>query len=65
MVIWNLFGDFYTLLHFGPYPYSYLRIGPDYEELTDGQDHSESQEDFEEPQVHAHLRSDYLLGIAC
>jgi hypothetical protein len=49
MVIWILFGDSYALLHFGPCPYSYLRIGPNYEELTDSQDHLEAQEDFEEP----------------
>jgi hypothetical protein len=35
-------------LHFGPCPYSYLLIGPDFEELTDGQDYPEAQEDFEE-----------------
>jgi hypothetical protein len=49
VVIWILFGDFSALLHLDPYPYSYLRIGPDYEELIDGQNHPEAQEDFEEP----------------
>jgi hypothetical protein len=29
-------------------PYSYLRIGPDHEDLTDDQDYPEAQEDFEE-----------------
>jgi hypothetical protein len=48
-VIWILFEEFCAFLHFGPYPYSYLRIGPDYEELTDGQDYPEAQEDLEEP----------------
>jgi hypothetical protein len=35
-------------LHFDPCPYSCLRIGPNYEELTDGQNYLEAQEDFEE-----------------
>jgi hypothetical protein len=35
-------------LHFGPCPYSYLRIEPDYEELTDSQDYPEAQENFKE-----------------
>jgi hypothetical protein len=42
VVIWILFGDFCVLLHFYPCPYSYLQIGPHYEELTDGQDHPEA-----------------------
>jgi hypothetical protein len=48
MVIWILFVVFCAYLHFGPYSYSYLRIGPDREELTDDQDYPEAQEDFEE-----------------
>jgi hypothetical protein len=48
VVIWILFEEFCAFLHFGPYSYLYLRIGPDYEELTDGQDYLEAQEDFEE-----------------
>jgi hypothetical protein len=48
-VFWILFAIFCALLHFGPCPYSYLRIGPSYEELIDDQDHPEAQEDFEEP----------------
>jgi hypothetical protein len=50
-MIWILFGEFCAFLHFGPYSYSYLRIGPDHEELTDGQDYPEAQEDFEETLV--------------
>jgi hypothetical protein len=37
-----------VFLHFSPCSYLYLRIGPDYEELTDNQDYPEAQEDFEE-----------------
>jgi hypothetical protein len=37
-----------VFVHFGPYFYSYLQIGPDYEKLTDGQDYPEAQEDFKE-----------------
>jgi hypothetical protein len=48
VVIWILFVAFCAYLSFGPYSYSYLRIGPDHEELTDGQDYPEAQEDFEE-----------------
>jgi hypothetical protein len=48
MVIWILFEEFCAFLHFGPCPYSYLRIEPDYEELTDDQAYLEAQEDFEE-----------------
>jgi hypothetical protein len=48
VVIWILFEEFCALLHIGPYSYSYLRIGPDYEELTNGQDYPKAQEDFEE-----------------
>jgi hypothetical protein len=48
VVIWILFVEFCAYFHFDPYSYSYLRIGPDHEELTDGQDHPEAQEDFEE-----------------
>jgi hypothetical protein len=47
-VIWILFATFSALLHFGPYSYSYLRLGPVREELTDDQDYPEAQEDFEE-----------------
>jgi hypothetical protein len=47
-MIWILFATFCALLHFGPYSYSYLRIGPVREELTDDQDYPETQEDFEE-----------------
>jgi hypothetical protein len=47
-VIWILIGEICAFLHFDPCPYSYLRIGPDYEELTDGQDYPEAQEDFKE-----------------
>jgi hypothetical protein len=48
VVIWNLFVAFCAHLHFGPYSYSYLRIGPDREELTDDKDYPEAQVDFEE-----------------
>jgi hypothetical protein len=48
VVIWILFGEFCAFFHIGPCPYSYLQIGPDYEELTDNQDYPEAQEDFEE-----------------
>jgi hypothetical protein len=48
VVNWILFGEFCAFLHFGPRPYSYLRIGLDHEELTDNQDYSEAQEDFKE-----------------
>jgi hypothetical protein len=48
VVIWTLFEEFCAFLHFGPYSYSYLGIGPDHEELTDGQDYPEAQEDFKE-----------------
>jgi hypothetical protein len=48
MLIWILFEEFCVFLHFDPYSYSYLRIGLDHEELTDGQDYPEAQEDFEE-----------------
>jgi hypothetical protein len=48
VVIWILFATFCALLHFGPYSYSYLRIGPVREELTDDQDYPETQEEFEE-----------------
>ena len=36
-------------MHFGPYVSSYLRIGPDTEELTGGQDYAKTQEFYEEP----------------
>jgi hypothetical protein len=42
VVIWILFVEFCAFLHFGPYSYSYLRIGSDHEELTDGQDYPEA-----------------------
>jgi hypothetical protein len=48
VVTWILFVAFCAYLHFGPYSYSYLRIGSDREELTDNQDYPEDQEDFEE-----------------
>jgi hypothetical protein len=48
VVIWILFAEFCAYLHFSPYSYSYLRIGPDREELTDDQDYPKAQEDFEE-----------------
>jgi hypothetical protein len=47
-VIWILIAEFCAYLHFSPYSYLYLLIGSDREKLTDGQDYSEAQEDFEE-----------------
>jgi hypothetical protein len=48
VVIWILFAAFCAYLHYGPYSYPYLRIGPVREELTDDQDYPEAQEDFKE-----------------
>jgi len=44
-MIWILFEWFCVFLHFGPYLYTYLRIGPRMEELTDISDAQKTQED--------------------
>ena len=41
-MIWTLFEQFCALLHFDPYLYMYLRLGPILEELIDAQDDQEA-----------------------
>ena len=48
-MIWILFEQFCASLHFSPYIYTNLQIGPAAEETTDDQDYQETQEYFEEP----------------
>ena len=59
-----LFGYVCALLYFGPYTYLWLRIGPVAEELTNDQEYQETQEFYMSHQIHAHLWSNFLLGIA-
>ena len=46
---WILFEQFCASLHFSPYIYTNLQIGPAAEETTDDQDYQETQEYFEDP----------------
>ena len=41
-----LFEQFCAFLHFGPYIYTYSRLGPDVEELTDVPDDQKIQKDY-------------------
>ena len=43
---WILFGQFCAFLHFGPYIYTNLRLGPDVEELTDDPEDQKIQKDY-------------------
>ena len=43
---WILFDQFCEFLHFGPYIYMYLWLGPDVEELTDVPDDQKIQKDY-------------------
>ena len=43
---WILFDQFFSFLHFVPYIYMYLRLGPDVEELTDVPDDQKIQKDY-------------------
>ena len=65
-------------MHFGPYIYTYLRLGPDVEELTDVLDDqkiqkdvpddqmtSETEEGYEDLSGSCPFEIEYLLGFAC
>ena len=43
---WILFDQFCAFLHFVPYIYTYLRLGPDMEELTDVPDDQKIRKDY-------------------
>ena len=78
---WILFEQFCAFLHFGPYIYTYLWLGPDVEELTDVPDDQKIQKDYldtRRTQKASEIKEDYedlsgsrpsvieyLLGIAC